>query len=203
MIRTLLLFAHPAIERSRVHRRLVQSLPPLEGLTFHDLYELYPRFDVDVAREQSLLTEHDLILVQHPFYWYSIPPLLKQWQDLVLEHGWAYGSKGTALRGKKIMHIVSTGGPRSAYDRKGHNRFSMRELMAPLEQTARLCGMEFLPPYVIHGTHRLTVPDIERECERYRRVVTDLCEGRLDLPPDRRDATLDDVLDAEGKESRP
>jgi glutathione-regulated potassium-efflux system ancillary protein KefG len=203
MNRTLLLLAHPALERSRIHRRLIRSLPPLEGLTLHDLYESYPRFDVDVAREQSLLTEHDLILIQHPFYWYSIPPLLKQWQDLVLEHGWAYGSKGTALRGKRLMHIVSTGGPRVAYQREGNNRFSMRELMAPLEQTARLCGMAFLPPYVIHGTHRLTVPEIERECERYRRVINDLCEGRLAPSAELRSATLDDVLSVEGPEARP
>ena len=66
----------------------------LRGVTFHDLYELYPDFDVQVEQEQELLISHDMIILQHPFYWYSCPPLLKQWIDLVLEHGWAYGKEG-------------------------------------------------------------------------------------------------------------
>jgi len=57
----------------------------VEGLTFHDLYEAHPDFDVDVAREQELLLGHDAVLVQHPLYGYSTPPLVKQWEDLVLD----------------------------------------------------------------------------------------------------------------------
>ena len=97
MARVLILFAHPSLERSRVHRRLLRALPDVPEVTLHDLYEAYPRLDIDIAREQSLLLEHDVIVFQHPFYWYSTPPILKQWQDLVLEHGWAYGSKGIRL----------------------------------------------------------------------------------------------------------
>jgi putative NADPH-quinone reductase len=84
--RILVLFAHPALERSRVNRRLADAVKNLSGVTFHDLYETYPEFDVDVEREQELLTRADLVVAQHPFFWYSTPALLKQWQDLVLEH---------------------------------------------------------------------------------------------------------------------
>jgi len=59
------------------------------------------------------------------------PPLLKQWEDLVLEHGWAYGRSGTALRGKHAMHIITAGGREEAYQHEGYNRFTMRELLAP------------------------------------------------------------------------
>jgi glutathione-regulated potassium-efflux system ancillary protein KefG len=75
----LILFAHPALEKSRVNRRLLRSLPELPGLAVNDLYEHYPDYDVDVRREQELLRAHDTIVLQHPFYWYSVPPLLKQW----------------------------------------------------------------------------------------------------------------------------
>ncbi len=68
MVRVLILFAHPALEKSRMHRRLVAERPALPRLTFHDLYEAYPAFDIDVAREQALLVAHDVIVFQHPFY---------------------------------------------------------------------------------------------------------------------------------------
>ena len=54
-MRILILVAHPALERSRVHRALLASVLPSRGLTVHDLYEAYPDFDIDVPREQALL----------------------------------------------------------------------------------------------------------------------------------------------------
>lgn len=180
MARVLILFAHPALEHSRVHRRLLAEIRDSPDVTLHDLYEAYPRLDIDVEREQALLVDHDVVAFQHPFYWYSTPPILKQWQDLVLEHGWAYGSEGTALRGKTFLPIISTGGGEQAYCSAGYNRFSVRRLLAPIEQTAELCGMEFLPPFVVFGTHRLGDGDIAREAKRYRRLLEALVAGEPD-----------------------
>ena len=45
--------------------------------------------------------------------------MLKGWQDMVLEYGFAYGSKGTALKGKEFFVVVSTGGPKEAYAENG------------------------------------------------------------------------------------
>ncbi|MFZ5786262.1 MAG: NAD(P)H-dependent oxidoreductase, partial [Acidobacteriota bacterium] len=70
MDKVLILFAHPALQSSRVNRRLVEAVKGIEGVTLRDLYEAYPDFDVDVPHEQSLLERHDLIVLQHPFYWY-------------------------------------------------------------------------------------------------------------------------------------
>jgi len=177
MARTLVLFAHPALEKSRVHRGLLPWVPDHPDLTFHDLYEVYPRLDVDVAREQALLEAHEVVVFQFPLYWYSTPPLLKQWQDLVLEHGWAYGSDGTALRGKVASVVASAGGTRDAYCAEGHNRFSVRQLLAPLEQTCLLCGMRYLPPWVVFGTHRLGGDTIEHHGEAYGRYLRALVES--------------------------
>ncbi|HJP32673.1 MAG: NAD(P)H-dependent oxidoreductase [Candidatus Latescibacteria bacterium] len=41
--RILLLFAHPAYQRSRANRPLVEAVRDLSGVTFRDLYEEYPR----------------------------------------------------------------------------------------------------------------------------------------------------------------
>jgi len=178
MARVLILFAHPALEKSRVHRRLVSAIPGHAEITLHDLYEAYPRMDVDVPEEQRLLLGHDVVVLQFPFYWYSTPPILKQWQDLVLQHGWAYGSQGTALRGKTLLCALSTGGRAEAYRPDGYNRFTVRQLLAPLEQTARLCGMRFLPPWVVYGTHRLGEAEIRQAAERYAVLLDGLVRDR-------------------------
>ncbi len=174
MSRVLIIFAHPALEKSRVHSRLIKRVPQSGDFTLNDLYEAYPDFDIDVGREQGLLLDHDLIVLQHPLFWYSVPPLLKQWIDLVLEHGWAYGSQGTALRGKSMISVISTGGAEPAYRPGGYNRFTIKQLLAPIEQTFRLCGMEYLDPYVIHGTHRMNLDDIAVEAERYHEFLSAL-----------------------------
>jgi glutathione-regulated potassium-efflux system ancillary protein KefG len=180
MARILVLFAHPTLERSRVHRSLLRVLPDHPDITLHDLYEEYPRLDIDVRREQELLLAHDVIIFQHPFYWYSTPPILKQWQDLVLEHGWAYGSEGTQLIGKTFLTIISAGGGEQAYCSAGYNRFTVRQLLAPVEQTAQLCGMRFLPPFVVFGTHGLDAPGITDQAARYRTLIEALQAGEPD-----------------------
>ena len=181
MKRILVLLAHPALEKSRINRRLAAAVSSLPSVTVHDLYEAYPDFDVEVRREQALLTAHDVVVLQHPFFWYSVPPLLKQWIDLVLEHGWAYGSEGKALTGKQVVSAISTGGREEAYRRDGHNRYTMRELLAPVEQTFALCGMDYLPPLVVHGALGMRAEQIERHADDYRRTVEALRDEEIDF----------------------
>ena len=177
--RVLVLFAHPVPRRSRVNRRLLAAIQGIEGVHVRDLYAEYPDLDIDVEREKELLVEHDVLVWQHPFYWYSTPAILKEWQDLVLEFGWAYGPGGTALEGKSFLQVITTGGREEAYQPEGFNRYRITELLAPVHQTVRLCHMKAFPPFVVHGTHRMTEPEIESHARDYRRVVVALTEGRL------------------------
>lgn len=171
MNRILILFAHPALEKSRVQYRLAKAAQTLEGVHFHDLYECYPDLMIDVEHEQNLLREHDIILFQHPIHWYSAPAIIKEWQDLVLEFGFAYGSKGTALAGKITANMVSTGGAKESYRPEGNNRFSIRALLAPFEQTANLVGMRYLQPFVVHSSQRLSQANIDDYAEHYRQTL--------------------------------
>jgi glutathione-regulated potassium-efflux system ancillary protein KefG len=182
MRRILILFAHPVLERSRVNRRLLAAVRDLAGVTVHDLYEAYPTLYIDAKREQRLLVDHDVIVFQHPFYWYSTPAILKEWQDLVLEHGWAYGHGGTQLRGKITFNAITTGGPEAAYRRGGYNRFTVRELLAPWDQTAHLCGMHFLAPFAVHAALRVTGDeDVAQARAAYRQLIEALRDERIDL----------------------
>ena len=191
----LIIFAHPALEKSRVNIRLTDAVRNMDGVYFHDLYEAYPDFQIDVDREQKLLLEHDIIIFHHPFFWYSTPALLKEWQDHVLEHGWAYGSHGHALDGKPVMNVISTGGKEIAYCAEGKNHFTVRQLLAPHEQTANLCRMIFLAPFVVHGTHAITPDEISRHSEDYRELILALQEGRIDIEKARRINRINDPAD--------
>ncbi len=175
--RVLVLFAHPALEKSRVNRLMIEGIDAIDGVTFHDLYQAYPDFDVDVDREQTLLLEHDVVVLQHPFYWYSTPALVKQWEDLVLEHGWAYGHDGNALRGKALMSAITTGGRATAYQPGGYNRYSIPDLLRPIEQTARLCGMLYLDPFIVYGTHAMASDEVLQHASRYRDLLARLTRG--------------------------
>lgn len=88
--------------------------------------------------------------------------------DLVLEHGFAYGD-ASALQGKRLFTTITTGGGADAYTKEGINHHTIHELLAPFRQTAHFCDMEYLPPFVVHGT--LQNPDEGR----YRRCGHGLC----------------------------
>ena len=87
MQKVLIVFAHPAYQKSRVNRKLLRALESYNQVTVDDLYEKYPDFFIPVEQERKLIKEHDCILLQHPLYWYAAPSLLKEWMDVVLGHG--------------------------------------------------------------------------------------------------------------------
>lgn len=182
MKKILILFGHPAFKRSTINAALRKAVESLEGITFHDLYASYPDFLIDVTHEQHLCESHDVIVFQHPFYWYSTPAIIKEWFDLVLEHEWAYSSLGKALVGKITFQALTAGGDHNHYRADGLNLFTIRELTTPFQATANLCGMDWLPPFAVLGIHR-GVPEREhtRYAEDYRRILIALRDNRFDL----------------------
>jgi glutathione-regulated potassium-efflux system ancillary protein KefG len=178
----LILFAHPAFQKSRVNRILVDKLDDIDGIIFHDLYQSYPEMDINVEIEQNLLLQSDIIIFHHPFFWYNTPAILKEWQDLVLEHGWAYGSKGNALKNKWFFNVITTGGQKKAYQVGGYNNFTIRQLLAPIEQTVNLCKMIFLPPFVVHGTHSIKEDEVIYNKEKYVKLLMLVRDDQIDLP---------------------
>ena len=173
----LILLFHPLLHKSRVNRELIKSTEDLEGVTIRMMYDLYPDFNLDIKEEQRILLEHDVIIWQHPFYWYSSPSLLKEWIDIVLAHGFAYGREGRALLGKTVMTTISAGGRRDVYQEGGRSKYTIRQLLAPFEQTVTLCNMQYLPPYVVHGTHLLDPEGIVEAGKDYRKIIQSLRDG--------------------------
>ncbi len=177
----LVVYAHPNPGVSRVNRQLRAAVENSEDITFHDLYEAYPDFFIDVIREQALLLEHRAIVFQHPFYWYSCPPLLKEWMDRVLEYGFAYGEGGDKLHGKHFLQAITTAGPEARYRREGLNHFTLLELLRPFEQSAHQCGLVTHAPFIVCGVKSLSEEDLQQHTARYRALLMEVVMGRY--PP--------------------
>ena len=194
--KVLVLFAHPSVGRSEVNGPMARAAAATDGITLVDLYAEYPDFRIDVDLEQQRLLSHDVIVFQHPLYWYSTPAILKEWQDLVLEHGFAYGSSGDKLHGKIFLDALTAGGLEPAYRAEGYNHFTISQLLQPLEQTANLCGMTWLPPFALFGA-RLAVEEnrIDQHLADWVRTLEALRDGRLDIQQARGYTKLNDCLD--------
>jgi putative NADPH-quinone reductase len=131
-----------------------------------------------------------------------VPALIKEWQDLVLEYGFAYGKNGQALWGKTTFHAITTGGPQEAYGPQGYNHFTIRQLLAPLEQTANLCGMKFLAPLVVHRSLSLsTDAEVSPHARIYQAALEALMAGTLDLAAAAKAERLNDLFASDSKET--
>lgn len=172
------LVAHPQQQHSRVNRALMQAAARAapQRVDVRDLYALYPDYLIDADAEQGQLREARLVVWQHPIHWYGMPPLMKLWLDEVFTFGWAYGPGGSALQGKDLWLVASTGGPAESYRPDGYNRYFFDAFLPPYEQTAALAGMRFLPPLLVHGAHRLGDDELDAQVRTYGE--------RLDRYPD-------------------
>ncbi|MDO1583428.1 NAD(P)H-dependent oxidoreductase [Rhizobium oryzicola] len=195
-MRVLVLFAHPAQRKKSINLAMAERARSVDGVTLVDLYAEYPRFSIHVDREQQRLLEHDVIIFQFPLFWYSTPALLKQWQDLVLEYGFAYGPSGKKLAGKHMLACVTTGGRRDDYSPTGGNEHPIQDFLLPLRQTATLCGMEFLPPFVLHAANHIEEDRAQAHIDAYPQLLAALRDDRFDLQAARSYSTLsrDDLV---------
>lgn len=160
--------AHPDWRSSKVNRRLFahaqNTAKAAPRVVVNDLYGSYPDYFIDIATEQRRLAAAQLVILLHPIHWYSMPALQKLWLDEVLTFGWAYGrpeGEPSALHGKDLWLVATTGGSEAAYHPQGYNRYFFDAFLPPYEQTATLCGMRFLPPLLLHGAHASTEAEVD------------------------------------------
>ncbi|MBM6615465.1 NAD(P)H-dependent oxidoreductase [Desemzia sp. RIT804] len=149
-MKTLVIISHPEITESGSQQFLLSSIADSEMITVHHLEGTYPDGNIDVVTEQKLLKQHDRIVFQFPFYWYSSPPMLKQWQDEVLIDGFAYGRNGHQLKGKEFGLVLSIGVSESEYQAGGREAFSIHELTKPFQAVAFKTGMTYLKSCLIY-----------------------------------------------------
>jgi len=171
------LYAHSRPHLSRVNRKLAEAAGALDRVTVHDLYQTYPDFYIDVAAEQARLAAADILVLLHPIQWYSMPALLKEWMDVVLLPGWAYGEHGTALAGKTFWLVATTGSPSEAYGPDGAHAQPFDAFLPPLRQTAALCGMRWEAPLILHGAHQAAASTIDAHRDAFLARLSTLLQS--------------------------
>ncbi|WP_454931764.1 NAD(P)H-dependent oxidoreductase [Actinomyces oricola] len=169
-MKTLVNVIHPHFEASRVNRALAAAAQEVEHVTVRHLYALYPDGVIDIEAEHVALEAADRIVLQFPMYWYSCPPLLKQWQDEALTHGWAYGSTGKALKGKELLIAVSSGS--SEYGRDGAFTYTVTELLRPFQAMANLCSLTYTEPFATTGARTISEEDLAARAQEYAAALT-------------------------------
>ena len=141
-MKALMIVSHPNLDNSIANKTIIEEVrSKVDNIEIRHVEELYPDLKIDVEAEQKALLEADIIIFQHPFYWYSTPAGLKQWMDEVLTYGFAFGHDGDKLKGKHFMQSLTVGGPEESYKALGYNHFTIEEFLRPIEQTVYLTMM--------------------------------------------------------------
>ena len=72
-------------------------------------------------------------------YWFKSPYFLSKWVEDVFTHGFAYGSSGYKLEGKKLIVSMTMGGTKDEFQGK----LDIERLVGPFEATALFVKMKF------------------------------------------------------------
>lgn len=155
----LVLVFHPNITQSRVNKKMAESIANEDNVIVRNMYDIYPDFKINVEQEQNYLLKADRIILQFPFYWYSTPSLLKQWEDDVLTYGWAFGSDGDKLHGKELLISTTTGA--DGYSRSTDLKYTVEDLLRPLQATSNLIGTRYIKPFIINNSMAIDNKQIE------------------------------------------
>nr|AWI67046.1 Electron transfer protein [Piromyces sp.] len=171
MTKALFVIAHPNIEQSTGNKTIIEAYKKFNIDTEYDeIYKLYPDYKIDVKAEQEKLLKADVVVLQFPMYWYNAPSLLRKWFEDVLEHGFAYGSQGKALKDKRLIVSLTTGAPLDAFKEGGFQNFTIDDLTKGFHQLANLCSLTWEDFIATGGVN----PFVKNQPEQLKVVIEDL-----------------------------
>lgn len=149
----LMILAHPKFDQSIANKTIVEALKESGvPLDIRNIHELYPDYQIDIKAEQENLLKYQNIILQYPFYWYSMPAILKHWIDEVFEYGFAYGNEGDKLKGKNLIPSFTVGSSKESYSALGFQHFRIYEYCKQLEQIAYYTQMHYIEPIYSYET---------------------------------------------------
>lgn len=140
----LIISGHTDLAASVANRTILETLGErLPEAEIVKLDELYPDFKIDVENEQRRLLRADIIVLQFPVFWYSVPSILERWMEETFRHGFSHGSTGDKLKGKKLVLSFTTGAPEEMYSHDGPMGYTIDEFLPCYKATCRLTQMEY------------------------------------------------------------
>ncbi len=172
----LIIFAHPSPRQSLANRPIIEQIAQMDNVVVSDIYEKYPDFHINIKEEQELLKRANLIVFQFPLYWYNIPALLKQWQEVVLTRKFAIGKADEErhLKNKSCMAVVTTGHKKNSYTQNGYDHYAVETFLIPMHQMAEHCQMNYHPPLVLHQAHKASDLELNYFINNYQQHLLKL-----------------------------
>lgn len=189
MSNVVVISGHPDLDKSWTNKVILQRIEDnVENVDIRRLDELYPDYNIDIEAEQNALVKADIIILQYPYYWYSVPALLKKWIDDVFAFDFAFGPNGNKLKDKDFILSFTVGGPKESYNPLGYNHFTIEQLAYPLQQLSYLSGMIYHQPIY---THRMvyipgiynTQEDVVSRAEEHAANLLDMIQ-QLSVSPE-------------------
>jgi glutathione-regulated potassium-efflux system ancillary protein KefG len=173
MNNTLLLVGHPNLDSSVFNVALINAVKDLPHVHVHYIAE-----HVDVAKEQELLLQYQHIVVQSPFYWYSVSAQTKNYIEKVFAFGFAMGA-AYKLTGKKFYLALTTAGLEEFYQHGGLNKYTMAELLKPMERTFEYCKASLNGIFVLHNAKAvenggISKEDLDTKIAAYKKMLQEL-----------------------------
>jgi len=174
-MKTLYMVFHPNLEHSKVNKIWYEQVAESSAVTtVRDIGSEYPDFNYNIEKEHKLLLDHDRIIFQFPFYWYNMPWQLKKYFDEIFSFNFAYGPEGDKLKNKEFQVISSVGGAVDSYTPGGYQNFTASEFYRPLQQTAFLSRMKYLPPYFMYSAVAADEIEIKQYGEKIISLIEDI-----------------------------
>lgn len=151
MTNVLIISGHPNLAQSIANTTIIKELESLlPNAEIRKLDQLHKHYEFDVQNEQQAIEKADLIVWQMPFYWYSMPALMKKWLDDTFTHGFAHGSTAK-LAGKKLLISITTGAPENLYQQDGFFKHTIEDYLTGFETTAVLCNLDYQGAIWLNG----------------------------------------------------
>lgn len=105
-----------------------------------------------VLDQMRRLQAADLVITVFPFWWFSVPGVLKSWIDRIFANGVGYGHDPYVdgpLHGKRALAAVAIGGSSDNYGPEG-SMGDIRALLNPLlHGTFGYAAMDVLDPFLV------------------------------------------------------
>ena len=148
-MKTLIVLSHPNFKNSRLNKALIDAAKSVSDVTVRHIEAVYGNDAgaIDAAAEANFVKNAERIVLQYPLYWLATPPMMKAYMDAAF----SYCHQNGLLAGKELQIAVTTGSPINEYSKHGSNKFSLAEVLTPMQVTANYCGMTFNKIFAADG----------------------------------------------------
>ncbi|OIJ84990.1 NAD(P)H-dependent oxidoreductase [Streptomyces colonosanans] len=112
----------------------------------------------DIRAEQDKLAGADVLILQFPMWWFTMPAIMKGWVDRVMAKGFAYkaGRKYDTgmFQGKSAMVSVTTGTSAATYAPNGIDGDILNVLWPIHNGILRYTGFDVITPFIAYEPGR-------------------------------------------------